>query len=336
MSTELTTQNDSQRKEIVPGFFNLQSFELLQRICNGLMSASIIPDEYKKNFGNCMIAVNVAMRMNIDPLTVMQNLYIVYGKPGWSSKFLIGTFNTCGKYTSIQYEFSGNPSDDSWGCTAFAFEKTTNAKLIGPTVTIDIAKKEKWYDKSGSKWKTMPEQMLRYRAAAWFINTQAPELSLGMQTEDEIRDIEGAYDGKTGEYLKPTLRNLTPVNSVDISSYEERVNNAQTPDEINKICNEGCKAMLDAKVESKEFRMFCAEKKKKLIENIVDVEELKPEKNWSKIPEHMLKIDVEGDLIEKEKEKPKDKLEETLEKIAKIRKEKAEATTEKSSVVQEE
>ena len=34
----------------------------------------------------------------------------------------------------------------------------------------------------------MPEQMLRYRAAAWFIRTTAPELSMGLQTVDEVKD----------------------------------------------------------------------------------------------------------------------------------------------------
>jgi len=73
----------------------------------------------------------------------------------------------------------------------WAIEKATGEKLVGPKVTIAIARAEGWIDKAGSKWKTIPEQMLRYRCAAWLINTVAPELSMGLPTTDEAEDIEG-------------------------------------------------------------------------------------------------------------------------------------------------
>ena len=37
----------------------------------------------------------------------------------------------------------------------------------------------------------MPDQMLRYRAAAWLIRTTAPEISMGLPTADEAIDVEG-------------------------------------------------------------------------------------------------------------------------------------------------
>jgi hypothetical protein len=44
----------------------------------------------------------------------------------------------------------------------------------------------------------MPEQMLRYRAAAFFARIYAPDITLGMQTSDELRDA-------------PEVRNVTPI-----------------------------------------------------------------------------------------------------------------------------
>ena len=35
----------------------------------------------------------------------------------------------------------------------------------------------------------MPELMLQYRAAAFLVRTYAPEISMGMQTEEELHDI---------------------------------------------------------------------------------------------------------------------------------------------------
>ncbi|OPX87763.1 MAG: hypothetical protein A4E53_02385 [Pelotomaculum sp. PtaB.Bin104] len=177
-----------QSLDIIPGFGSQLSFELAQRAAKLLASSTLVPKEYQNNLPNCVIALNMASRMNADPLMVMQNLYIVHGRPGWSSQFLISTFNTSGKYSALRYEWTGKEGSDTWGCKAWAIEKATGEKLEGSTITIALAKKEGWYDKSGSKWKTMPQQMLMYRAASWFIRAYAPELAMGMHTAEEIAD----------------------------------------------------------------------------------------------------------------------------------------------------
>ena len=175
---------------VTAGFQSAEGFALLQRMANMFVSSTLVPKQFqgKDNFGNCVIALNMAQRLGADPLMVMQNLYVVYGTPSWSSKFMIAMFNQCGRYESIRYEETGKKGTDTQGIIAWAKEKSTGEILKGPEVTIGIAKKERWFDKDGSKWKTMPEQMLRYRAAAWFIRTTAPELSMGLQTVDEVKD----------------------------------------------------------------------------------------------------------------------------------------------------
>ena len=180
---------EKQGTDIVPGFSSLKSFELAQRAAALLAKSSLVPKEYQNNLPNCVIALNMASRMGADPLMVMQNLYIVHGRPGWSSQFLISTFNTSGRFSALRYEWVGEEGKDSWGCRAWAIEKATEEKLTGSTVTIDLAKKEGWYQKNGSKWQTMPQQMLMYRAASWFIRAYAPELAMGMHTEEEIIDV---------------------------------------------------------------------------------------------------------------------------------------------------
>ncbi len=184
-------QNETIQNSVTAGFSTVEGFALLQRMANMFSSSTLVPEQYRgqKNLGNCAIALNMAQRMNADPLMVMQNLYIVYGQTAWSSKFMIAMFNMCGRYSSIHYDETGEKDTDSWGCIAWATERSTGKKLTGPEVTIGIAKKEGWYNKSGSKWQTMPGQMLRYRAASWFIRTTAPELSMGLQTTDEVIDV---------------------------------------------------------------------------------------------------------------------------------------------------
>jgi hypothetical protein len=187
----------------IPGFGNKMSLELALRAANILSKSTLVPREYQDNLPNCVIALNMASRMGADPLMVMQNLYIVHGHPGWSSQFLISTFNTCGRFSALRYEWSGEKGKDSFGCKAWAMELKTGDRLEGSTVTIDIAKKEGWFnkpDKNGkesSKWPSMTEQMLMYRAASFFIRAYAPELAMGMHTSEEIFDT---YDLSKDDY----------------------------------------------------------------------------------------------------------------------------------------
>jgi hypothetical protein len=183
----------------LPGFHSAAAFELLQRESRVFTGSSMVPapfrqwnadregqvNENNEALPNCMIALNIALRMRADPLMVMQNLYIVHGYPSWSTKFLIALFNTCGRFTAIRYAMS----EDKRACTAYCTELATGERIEGPTVSIDMAKAEGWFDKKGSKWRTMPEVMLRNRAAAFLIRLTAPDLSLGLPTRDEADDM---------------------------------------------------------------------------------------------------------------------------------------------------
>ncbi len=171
------------------GLTDSQGFELAQRAAKLLAASTLVPKEYQGNLPNCVIALNMSSRVGADPLMVMQNLVIVHGKPTWSAQFLIATVNTCGRFSALRYEFFGEVGTDGWGCRAWAVEKATGEKLVGTDVTLAIAKAEGWFGKNGSKWKSIPQQMLMYRAASWWTRAYAPELSMGLSTADEMADI---------------------------------------------------------------------------------------------------------------------------------------------------
>lgn len=186
------------------GFYDGPSYALLRSISKDFASSDIVPERFRGKAANCMIAINMAARMMADPLMIMQNLYIVHGTPGWSSQFLISCFNQCGRFDSIQYSFTGEKGKDSWGCIAWAIDRRTGTKIEGSEVTVQIAKDEGWYGKNGSKWKTMPQQMLMYRAAAWMIRTHAPEIGMGFQTREEIEDAIDLNRQPDGRYAMTT------------------------------------------------------------------------------------------------------------------------------------
>ena len=186
-------RNPAPREASLPvvraGFFDLQGFELMQRVAKMFASSTLVPAHYQESVANCMIALNLARRLGADELMVMQNLYIVHGNPGWSSKFLIASVNTCGRFESLRYEWRGKPGADDFGCRAWTIEKSTGDRLDGIWVDWKMVKAEGWHAKNGSKWKTMPDQMFVYRAAAFWQRAYAPEISMGLSTSEELADV---------------------------------------------------------------------------------------------------------------------------------------------------
>lgn len=177
-TTELTTTEPLTGQVFAPA-----QFEHAQRIAKVLSSSDLVPTTYKNNVANTLVALEMANRMGASPLMVMQNLHIIHGRPSWGSSFIIASLNSCGRFTTLRFVSTADK------CKAVATDKATGEVLDGPTVSLEMAKAEGWLDKAGSKWKTMPELMLKYRAAAFFGRLYAPEVLMGMQTSEEVIDI---------------------------------------------------------------------------------------------------------------------------------------------------
>lgn len=226
-------------------FFDPVQFETMQRVCKMFASSDLVPDNYKPTFkqvpananpeqiaaiqlenqaaqnkavANCMIAIEISMRIGASPLMVMQNMVPIYGKPSWSSKFLIATVNSCGRFEPLQYRFTNKGmlgmvdyTDYVWDsrsnrkqavqkqfdgkaiqdieCVAYTTKKGSKEVLESSPVSVRLAIQEGWFTKNGSKWQTMTKQMLMYRAASWWTSVYAPDLSMGMRTIEEQQDI---------------------------------------------------------------------------------------------------------------------------------------------------
>jgi hypothetical protein len=207
MSTEITVPSNA-----VAGFFDAQSFELIQRVAKAFSSTDLVPKQYQGKVADCMIAIDMAQRIGASPLMVMQNLYIVHGNPGWSSKFLIATVNSCGRYSSLRYEWAKcDKVSGEYGCRAWAIERDTGERLDGVWVTWDMVRAEGWHNKNGSKWKTMPDIMFTYRAAAFWQRAYAPELGMGLSTAEEMHDVYDVDEDGVVTQAKAATHNVRDV-----------------------------------------------------------------------------------------------------------------------------
>lgn len=219
------------------GVFQVTNFNEAINAASFLSGSSLVPTDYrrwvpvKNQYGkamtnadgtpqlmenpnatsNCLIALNMANRMGYDPLMIMQNLYIIEGRPAWSSQFIIAAINACGKFDPLQFEIINEGEKEieyvnsywengkklsakatvkleNLTCIAWTTDKKGN-RLQSDKISMEMAVKEGWYQKNGSKWQTMAGQMLRYRAAAFFGRIYAPEILMGIYAADEIRDF---------------------------------------------------------------------------------------------------------------------------------------------------
>lgn len=252
------------------GLLNLEAFELSQRVAKMLSSSTLVPEQYRavlkvkagkdqngnwqyrdeenpNGLSNCVIALNMANRMGADPLMIMQNLYLIEGRPSWSSQFIMASINSCGRFSSLRFEMENlgekevEYQETAWSngrkqnvtkkikiqnltCVAWVVERETGERLESSKISIEMAVKEGWYGKNGSKWQTMPEQMLRYRAASFFGRVYAPELLMGLRSAEEEQD---------------RIVDVTPdqevVTKADINQLKRAILAVKSPAELNAL-----------------------------------------------------------------------------------------------------
>lgn len=208
-------------------FGSKDGFELGMRMAKMFAESTLVPVTFQKNVANCTIGLELASRIGASPLMVMQSLYIVHGKPSFSATFLIGCINASKKFASpLCYEFKGKENTDDWSCRAYAVDHNGETRY-GSWVSIRMAKAEGWYSKNGSKWQTMPELMLQYRAATFFQRVYCPEISLGLQTTEEVYD---SYEEIPADDT-PSAKESQIENEIAENANKEQLNMA-TPEAI--------------------------------------------------------------------------------------------------------
>ncbi len=170
-------------------YSSTQAFNELFKIGNVMSKTQLVPDNYRNKPEDCTIAIDIANRNGMSPLSVMQNLYVVKGKPTWSGQACIAMLRASKEYEHVKPVMVGERNTDGWGCYFKAVDKSDGEIVKGTLVTIQMAKDDGWYSKPGSKWQTMPEQMLQYRAAAFFARIYMPNALMGFSVEGEAEDI---------------------------------------------------------------------------------------------------------------------------------------------------
>lgn len=214
----------------------VQRFELEQRKAKAFSLSAFFPRHLmgqgpngaQISVANATIVYDIAYRMNLSPLEVAQSIFIIQGKPSFETKFLVARLNTSGL---LKGRLNTIVSQDGQSAYCEAIDAQTGAVLRGTTITMEMAKREGWLGKNGSKWQTMPTLMLKYRAQSFFINEFFPEVRLGLRTKEEVQDIVEVEEiSEPKEAFKPDpAQNLNDlVNSSEKPNSSVGAKNSQT------------------------------------------------------------------------------------------------------------
>lgn len=193
-NTQLSVTKESSTTELGNPFLDTKSFNDMFKMASYLAKSDMVPQAYQGKPMNCLIAMEQAQRMNASPLMVMQNLYIVKGKPSWSGQACSMIVNGCGLFENVKLNYVGKKGSDDWGAYVSATRKSDGEHIEGTTVDMAMVKAEGWI--SNTKWKSMPQQMLGYRAYSFFARLYCPNALSGFQTEGEQEDSEARPTSK--------------------------------------------------------------------------------------------------------------------------------------------
>lgn len=163
------------------------SMEKMMEMSDMLAKSTIVPQEYRNRPENVFLALDTANRLGMSPMAIMSGMYIVQGRPSFSGSFIAGLLKSTPLFSDVELIWVGEKGKDTWGCYVQAIETRTGKLLKGATVDIKMAKGEGWT--RNTKWQTMPELMLTYRAYSFFGRTHASELLSGIYDRDEMEDV---------------------------------------------------------------------------------------------------------------------------------------------------
>ncbi|WP_151709696.1 recombinase RecT [Acinetobacter brisouii] len=301
----------TQQNSTSVGLLNVEAFELSQRIAKMLANSTLVPEQYRATvrvkgeiqhdgsirykdsngnwlyhyeenpnaIANCVIALNMASRMNTDPLLVMQNLYLIEGRPAWTSQFITGTINSSGRFSALRFDLEDlgektvSYTEYVWennkktpvekhitiqdmSCVAWAIERETNERVESTKITLEMAIKEGWFQKNGSKWQTMPQQMLSYRAASFFGRLYAPELLMGLRSAEEEQE-RSIIDVTPDEYQEQA----TSATNASAATLKRDILQSKSLDHLNTLENK-ITALENANERDELFKLFNAQKTK--------------------------------------------------------------------------
>lgn len=261
-----------------PGRFGAQ-----MKVAEMLSRTAFVPKAFQGKPEDCLVALDMAGRLELNPLAVFPDIYVIDGRSSFSSKFLIALVNRSGRFSRIQFDCgTDGTAEVTYGAWEYGSKTpkktrvvvpnvyavasfsdlTTGERYESPRVDMAFADRNGWVEKPGSKWQTMPEIMTRYRAASILIKSVCPEIVMGLEFADDLLDAREDVPARQVVLEPKPLPDARDDKVVE--RLESCIRKAADADELNAVAKTVQEFNLD-KDEAQRLRKAYREKRTELM-----------------------------------------------------------------------
>jgi len=178
-SSALSTQSSSD----LAFLHDTEAFEHTWRVAKAFSQSGMVPAAYQGKPEACMVALMYAAQLGENPMLVFQEMAPIKGRPTTSARFAIARANKSGLLRGT-ISWSSKGSGEGLEVTASAVLAATGETISVP-VSMAEAKADGWAQ--NPKYRSIPEQMLRWRSATRLINLYLPEVLFGLAVREEMQ-----------------------------------------------------------------------------------------------------------------------------------------------------
>lgn len=160
-----------------------QNLEQAMKLADMIANSDLAPKDYKGKPGNVLIAVQMGQEIGLSPMTAIQNIAVINGKPG--------VYGDSGKALLLARGFIIEEDDieivkkNGMGRCRIT---RPNHPPVERTFSIENAKTAKLWGNDGP-WTKYPERQMAWRAFWYAARDCAADVLKGMQGIEELRDI---------------------------------------------------------------------------------------------------------------------------------------------------
>lgn len=155
----------------------LRSFDEMARFCAAIKNSKI-----GKNYDSAediMIAVQHGLEVGLSPMSALQNIAVVNGKPCIYGDAALALCCSHPAFLDIEETVDGNTAT----CTV---KRRDRSPVVRKFSEAD-AKKAGLWGKQGP-WSSYPSRMLQMRARSWALRDAFPDALKGLGVAEEVRD----------------------------------------------------------------------------------------------------------------------------------------------------
>ena len=226
-----------------PETFAITSLDEAMRYSNAIADAGIVPDSFKRQPANILVAQEIAKALGESVWVTMSEMSIISGRPSFSAKFMRSRVRQAGHKLREYF-------DEETG-TAKAVIIRSDDPDFEHTSRWNRAKAEQHGLWGKGHWKKNPELMLKNRALSEVVREACYEVMGGVDhTPDELQDFapepkqyqatrqpqaEPQAQGNSAQDRLASALGATPANDEDAGVWAERIAAANSEAELMEL-----------------------------------------------------------------------------------------------------